>query len=96
LQDVIEHKTAVPFRRFNGGIGRHSQAKIFGTSQCRWPEKSCRFLLDLLQNAHSNAEAKQLNPKKLIVSHILVNRAPKHRRRTHRAHGRIGRKFLFF
>jgi len=90
LNDVIEHKTAVPYRRHTGGPGRHAQAKLFGVSQCRWPEKSCRFLLDLLQNAQSNAEAKKLNSSKLVISHILVNRAPKQRRRTHRAHGRIG------
>jgi len=89
LRNVIKHKTAVPYRRYNGGIGRHPQAKIFGTSQCRWPEKSCKFLLHLLQNARSNAEAKNLKAAKLFISHIQVNRAPKHRRRTHRAHGRI-------
>jgi len=90
LNDVVERKTAVPFLRHNGGPGRHAQAKQFGTSQCRWPEKSCRFLLDLLQNAQSNAESKNLKVNQLVVSHILVNRAPKQRRRTHRAHGRIG------
>ena len=30
LQDVIEHKRAVPFTRYNGGPGRHAQAKAWG------------------------------------------------------------------
>jgi large subunit ribosomal protein L17e len=29
LNDVVEHKQVVPFRRFNGSIGRASQAKAF-------------------------------------------------------------------
>jgi ribosomal protein L22 len=29
LADVVEHKQVVPFRRFNGSIGRASQAKAF-------------------------------------------------------------------
>lgn len=33
LGDVREHKQVIPFRRFNGGVGRASQAKHFGTTQ---------------------------------------------------------------
>jgi len=89
LADVIAHKQAVPFRRHTGGIGRHAQAKVHGTTQCRWPKKSCEFLLGLLKNAESNAELKNLDVDALQVSHIQVNQAPKMRRRTYRAHGRI-------
>lgn len=56
LEDVLEHKQAIPFRYFNGCIGRHAQAKMTGATQCRWPKKSCQFLLHLLKNAESNAE----------------------------------------
>jgi large subunit ribosomal protein L17e len=56
LNDVQEHKQAVPFRRFNGGVGRCAQAKAFKATQGRWPVKSAKFLLDLLQNAKANAE----------------------------------------
>ena len=33
LGDVQEHKQCVPFRRFNGGVGRASQAKQFKATQ---------------------------------------------------------------
>ena len=33
LADVQEHKQVVPFTRFNGGVGRASQAKQFGRTQ---------------------------------------------------------------
>ena len=49
LNDVIEKKQCVPFKRFNGGVGRCAQAKVWGVTQGRWPEKSAKFLLDLLR-----------------------------------------------
>merc|ERR1712193_535374 len=85
----VEQKEIIPFRRFMGGVGRHAQAKVHGTSQGRWPKKSAEFLLHLLKNAESNAEYKGLDVDHLVVDHIQVNRAPKMRRRTYRAHGRI-------
>ncbi|KAG2225812.1 hypothetical protein INT45_007056 [Circinella minor] len=89
LQNVTEHKQVIPFRHFNGGVGRTAQAKEFKATQGRWPVKSVKFITDLLKNAESNAEAKGLNVEELYISSIIVNQAPKHRRRTYRAHGRI-------
>lgn len=91
LQQVIDHTNAVPFRRYIGGLGRTAQAKNHKNagSLARWPEKSCHFLMDLLRNAQSNAELKNLNVDLLEVSHIAVNAAPKMSRRMYRAHGRI-------
>merc|ERR1712183_780645 len=89
LKNVIAQKENIPFRRFMGGVGRHSQCKVHKATQGRWPLKSCEFLLDMLKNAESNAEYKGLDADHLVVDHIQVNRAPKMRRRTYRTHGRI-------
>merc|ERR1712241_628934 len=92
LKNVVEQKEFVPFRRFMGGVGRHAQAKNHGGhsgSLGRWPKKSAEFLLHLLKNAESNAEFKGLDVELLVVENIQVNRAPKMRSRTYRAHGRI-------
>merc|ERR1712182_54657 len=88
LEDVLEKKQAIPFRFFNGCVGRHAQAKMTNATQCRWPKKSCQFLLHLLKNAESNAEVKGLDTENLEIFHIQVNRAQKQRRRTYRADGR--------
>ena len=90
VEDVIAHKDIVPFRRHNGGVGHHAQAKKYKHTSARWPEKACRFLMDLLTNAESNAEIQGLEVDNLLIKHIQVNRAPTMRRRTYRAHGRIG------
>ncbi|KXH27210.1 ribosomal protein L22 [Colletotrichum salicis] len=89
LENVSEKKEAVPFRRYAGSIGRTAQGKAFGVTKARWPVKSAEFLLGLLKNAESNADAKGLDTGNLVVKHIQVNQAPKQRRRTYRAHGRI-------
>uniref|UniRef100_A0A8C5JTN8 Large ribosomal subunit protein uL22 n=1 Tax=Jaculus jaculus TaxID=51337 RepID=A0A8C5JTN8_JACJA len=84
LKDVTLKKQCVPFRRCNGGGGR-----CRGWTQGRWPKKSAGFLLHMLKNAESNAELKGLDVDSLVIEHIQVNKAPKMRRRTYRAHGRI-------
>ena len=33
LSDTLDHKQVIPFRRFNGGVGRASQAKQFKATQ---------------------------------------------------------------
>ena len=80
LNNVLEHKQAIPYRRFKGSIGRTAQAKEFGTDlgrkfcilrmliAARWPEKSCKFILGLLKNAEANADVlSDLLPRFLIV-----------------------------
>jgi len=92
LNDVIIHKAIVPFRRYTGGVSRKGQAKMHphhGSSQSRYPKKSCEFILGVLKNLESNAESKELNIDHCEIVHIQVNRAPMMRRRTYRAHGRI-------
>jgi len=89
MQDVLDHKRCIPFRRFKSGVGRCAQAKEFGVTQGRWPKKSCQIMLGLLKNAESNAEFKNLDTENLVISHIQTNRAQQGRRRTYRAHGRI-------
>ena len=57
--------------------------------QGRWPKKSAEFLLRMRRNAERNAELKGLDVDSLVMEHIQVNKAPKMRRRTYRAHGRM-------
>jgi len=89
LGDVQEKKQCIPFRRFDGSIGRTGQAKQFKTTKGRWPVKSVQFVLRLLKNAESNADAKDLPVDELFIKNIVVQQAPKTRRRTYRAHGRM-------
>ncbi|KAL5101546.1 hypothetical protein RYX36_005873 [Vicia faba] len=62
LEDVLSHQQAIPFRSFCRGVGRTAQAKNrHSIRQGRWPAKSAKFILDLLKNAESNTEVKDLD-----------------------------------
>ena len=90
LHRVIRHREIVPFRRYNGGVGRKAQCKQWHMcTQGRWPRKSCTVMLALLRNAQANAETKQLDLNRLYIHHVAAQHAPKMRRRMYRAHGRI-------
>merc|ERR1712166_1620137 len=86
-------KAVVPFVKFTGGIGRKAQAKQSNSpgNNGRWPVKATAVVKDLLSNAIANGETKGLDPENLYISHAQCNRAPAGRRRTYRAHGRIGK-----
>ena len=90
LEDVLDHKDCIPYRRFNSHVSRTTQAKLHGTTQGRFPEKPVRYVLQLLKNLQANAEAKGLDIERTSISHFVVQRAVQGRRRTYRAHGRIG------
>lgn len=55
LNDVLAHRRCIPYRRFTGHVGRNGQAIEFGVVQGRWPEKSIKVVLGLLQNLEANA-----------------------------------------
>ena len=85
---VVE--TAGVSRRCSSGcLLMGCSGKQFGVTRARWPVKSAEYLLTLLKNAEANADTKGLDTGNLIVKHIQVNQAPKQRRRTYRAHGRV-------
>jgi large subunit ribosomal protein L17e len=91
LTEVIEHKRAVPFFRYNEGVTHHSQGHEWGCPSSRWPEKSCKVFLKLLKNALASASQKpDIKKENLIVAHVQCNRAQAFRyRRIHQAHGRV-------
>jgi large subunit ribosomal protein L17e len=89
LRQVLNHERCIPFRRYAGATGRTGQAQEFGVTKGRWPEKSVKVILSLLQNLASNAETKRYDVDKMVVTRVVVNQAMKGRRRTYRAHGRI-------
>jgi large subunit ribosomal protein L17e len=91
LENVLKFKEAIPFTKYTGGIGRHAVGKQYKApgDKVSWPQKATRTFLDLLRNVESNAVSKGIEVEKAVVTHVNCNQAPKMRRRTYRAHGRI-------
>ncbi len=71
LQRVINMENAVPYKRFKMNVA-HKPGYI---AAGRYPIKSCRFILTLLNSVESNAEDKGLDKEKLYIQTIIANKA---------------------
>lgn len=76
LEQVINHKEAVPFKRFNTKIGHRK-----GMSSGRYPEKTCKAVITVLNNAKNNALNKGLQEGKLIIKQGITMMDVSKRRR---------------
>ena len=88
LEDVVELKQAVPFKRFSDGSGHRKGPMTNGG----YPVNASAEVLKLLKNAESNAEYKGLEPSRMYISNILANRGRTIRGFFPRARGRASPK----
>ena len=72
LQDVIEKKAAIPFRRYNWDLGH--KKKIGPAS---YPEKASKEFIRLIESAEANAQFKGLNTSNLLIVHVSAHKAGK-------------------
>ncbi len=86
LEDVIEMKKAVPFKRHNKKVGH--RRGLDGWPTGRYPVKAASQILDIIVNAESNAEYKGLDTENLKIVHISSHRGYVLRGYTPRAFGR--------
>jgi len=70
LDDAMEMKKAIPFRRFKLGIGHKT-----GIGPGRYPIKACGEVLKTIKSCEANAQNKGLNPEELKIVHISANLA---------------------
>jgi len=73
LDNVLEHKAIIGFRKFS--VSRHAQCKVQGTATGKWPEKSVKAVRELLLNLKANAEKKGLDTDKCVITHVVVQAA---------------------
>ena len=72
LNKVISQEQAIPFRRFNNGMG-HKRNIAAG----RYPKKASTEILNLINHVEANAQFKGLNTANLVITHINANKASK-------------------
>ena len=68
LEDVIEMKKSVPFKRHNKKVGHRKGQE--GWAAGRYPVKAAEQILKVLENAEANAEYKGMDTEKLFIEHI--------------------------
>jgi large subunit ribosomal protein L22 len=86
LEDVIEMKQPVPFKRHNKKVGHRRGLEGWPTG--RYPVKAASQILDVLVNAQANAEYQGLDTDTLEIVHISSHRGYVIRGWTPRAFGR--------
>lgn len=76
LEQVIDLKRAVPFRRFNTEVAHKKSlnGKTFGTPAGRYPVKAASEYIRLIRSAQKNAEYSGLAPEKMVIIHAAANR----------------------
>ena len=92
LENVITRKIAVPYRRYNNEVGHRSNIRD-GFFAGRYPEKTAKEFLKLLDNLESNAEYKGMDLDRLRIINAVVHKGTKLERFTPRAMGRASPKF---
>ena len=89
LERVLEKKEAIPFKRFGSDTG-HKRGPI---GAGRYPQKTAKEILKVLNSVESNAQLKGLNPDDLKIIQLIANKAStpwrfgrKRRRKAKRTH----------
>ena len=72
LQDVIEVKKAVPYRRYDFDLSHKKE-----TGPGRYPVKCATEILTILESAEANAQFKGLNTSNLVIVHLSAHNAGK-------------------
>src|SRR3989344_4733350 len=72
LSQVISKEKALPFSRFNRGLGHRK-----GIGPGRYPIKTAAEVLKLLNALEANAQFKGLDTNSLVIAKMVANRASK-------------------
>ena len=84
LEDVIEMKRAVPFKRYKGNVGHRKGMHEFRWKSGRYPVKAAKYILDVLKNVRNNARNKNLNEEQLQRIWFATHKRRKIRQRPDR------------
>jgi large subunit ribosomal protein L22 len=69
LENVIDKKESVPFKRFARNVGHKSHQSGWGSG--RYPVKASKEILKLIKHAEANAEYKGLEPENMMIVHAV-------------------------
>jgi large subunit ribosomal protein L22 len=85
LEEVIELKRPIPFKRYKKYVG-HRRGEKFGPG--RFPTRAAKQILRLLEHVEHNAEYGGLDIDNLLIKHMSAYRGRVYEGRKPRAHGR--------
>ena len=84
MEDVIEMKRMIPYRRYKRKRAHHAQTRGPGG----YPIKVARLMLKLLESLEANADFKGLDPDEVVIVHAAAHKGRRIRKFIERAYGR--------
>ncbi|MBM3281835.1 MAG: 50S ribosomal protein L22 [Candidatus Diapherotrites archaeon] len=90
LNDVASQKTFLPLRTYHKKVPHRKGQAIVGTKSGRYPQRTCKVWLNILNTVRANADVKGLDVKKLQIVH--ANATHGFQRIRNQAQGRISGK----
>ena len=93
LEDVIQLKRSVPFRRHKKKQAHRKDLKEFKWYGGRYPQKAAARIYEVLTAVESNAEYKGLDVDLCRIIHAATHRGRIIKRYIERAHGRSSAKY---
>ena len=91
LEDVIILKKSVPYKRHKKHVAHRKD--LTGWPTGRFPQKAAQRILEVLENAESNAEFKCLDVDRMKIIHACQHNGTILKRFTPRAHGSSSPKY---
>lgn len=68
LEEVVVLKRAVPYKKFNQDLG-HKKGMMSG----RFPQKTAKEILKILESVEVNAQFKGMNTSRLRIAHLVTH-----------------------
>ena len=94
LENVIDKKVAVPFKRYKKDVGHKSSVIWWGAG--RYPVKAASEILKVVKNLENNAENNQLQLDKCRITHAVTLQGSRQQGIFQRAQGRSTPKMRQF
>ncbi len=90
LNNVIEQKEFLPLRQYRKNVAHRKGEAKSGVKSGRYPQKTCKAILGVLESVKANADYKGLDEDKLLIVHAFASQG--FARMSHQPQGHIGGK----
>jgi len=87
---ILAHEDFLPLKRYHKKVGHRKGESKEGVKAGRYPEKTIKSFITLIESAKSNADFKGLDDDKLTIIHAFASKGVG--RTTYQSKGKIGGK----
>jgi large subunit ribosomal protein L22 len=73
LNDIIDKKRFLPLKKYNRKVAHRKGNSVSGTKSGRFPLKTTKLFIELMQNLKANADYRGLDGEKMIIKNIFAS-----------------------